>query len=119
MNYPDCVKELSYHFLKYDHTKFCKAIQKQPEPEITHEPEIPPSEQEQPPEPPRLVRQKSVTVKAKPTATATTPTKPVITTEAPMQVTHEMIAEQVKHERVAKSQRARHRFSALANSGLP
>ena len=43
----------------------------------------------------------------------------MITTEAPMQVTHEMIAEQVKHERVAKSQRARHRFSALANSGLP
>ena len=31
VNCPDCGKELSYHVLKYDHKKFCKAVKKQEE----------------------------------------------------------------------------------------
>ena len=29
VNCPDCGKDLSHHVLKYDHTKFCKALQQQ------------------------------------------------------------------------------------------
>ena len=36
-----------------------------------------------------------------------------------MQITHKMIAEYIKNERVAKAQRARQRFGAQACSGLP
>ena len=41
---PDCGTELSYHVLKYDHTKFCKAVttQEETQPEITSEPVITP-----------------------------------------------------------------------------
>ena len=119
VNCPDCGKELSYHVLKYDHKKFCKAVKKQEDkpPEITPEPETRPPEPEKPSEPPKLIRQKSVTLKAKPKVTAPGPIKPLIITEIPTQVTHEMVAEYVKNERVAKAQRARQRFSALASSG--
>ena len=47
------------------------------------------------------------------------PTKPVITTDTPMKVTHEMMAGYVRHDRVARAERARQRFSTLASSGLP
>ena len=58
INCPACGKELSYHVLKYDHKKFCKAVKKQNEtqPEITPELEQPPPKPEKPCEPTGLVR---------------------------------------------------------------
>ena len=121
----DCGKELSAHVLKYDHKKFCKAVKiPEPTPEKTPEPipePIPEKTPEPIPEPPGLVKQKSVTVKPKPKPKPKpTPTKPVIIQpETPIQVTHEMVAEYVKNERVAKATRQRQQYSKLASTGLP